>query len=344
MAEIAAAYGFGEHEFERAIAVLDQIEHSIRLPWWQRLLYRLYGILVSALVVSCIACVVIVSAFQFATSDAPGIIFILLAIVAIIAFVGCLVFIPLNLPLLAKVHRQKRRLRALGIADTAIGFVAARPAQRGWRLFLRKSFLVAGLLGFITAIVVSSMTRQPVYLLLIGSLGLVFILFYALQEGKLWLDILASRMNEITELKQKLAGLNKPEAGRIDVPTELVAKLAQIQKDQIQIGRANAIAEFKSSGEMFAVLSSSQVLRQKAHLDPGTRLKVEDAIEDLMQTPKPPAAQTGGEAGSVSFAVPGTDLNFVYLVDEKEDSLRLIELRGPAIGQASPAASGGIRA
>jgi len=152
------------------------------------------------------------------------------------------------------------------------------------------------------------------------------VLFYFLQEGKVWLDIVSLRFKEIGQLKTEMTSLGKEETGHISIPTDLVEKFAQIQTNQIRIGRANAIAELKSTKDLFSVLSSEEAVKQKAALDLGTRLKVEDAIEELMQDPKSTIAKTGG-TGPLSFPVKGTDLELVYLVDDKERRLKLTGLR-----------------
>src|SRR5215470_9785593 len=110
MPEPVAQYGLGETEFQWAIKVLDQVEKALQLPWWQQWLYKLYGVFISALVVSCISVVTIIISFWLgvkSTSDVPGVLLISSGLIALLAFLGALFFIPLNLPLLLKVRQQK---------------------------------------------------------------------------------------------------------------------------------------------------------------------------------------------------------------------------------------------
>ena len=76
--------------------------------------------------------------------------------------------------------------------------------------------------------------------------GLTFVVFSFLQEGKAWLDMVATRLTDITQLEASLMGMQKgAEAGtdRISLPRQTVEKLAEIDTERIVRGRANAIAE-----------------------------------------------------------------------------------------------------
>lgn len=334
--ESAVQYGPSQGDFQRAIAVLDQVEKALRLPWWQRLLYRLYSILISALAVSCVSAIVIFISFWLEWkpgSDLSGVLLLGSAIIALLALVGALFFIPLNLPLLFKVQKQKRRLRALGMTDAWIRFVPPQTGRRKLGAILRKIALSSGTLLILLALWASAANRTGFYLLFVGGIGLVLVLFYFLQEGKVWLDILASRFDEISKLKNEFTNLSKQEGGSVAVPRRLIEKFSQVQTDQILIGRANAIAESaQSSKELFSVLSSRKVLDEKGRLDIESRLRVEDAIEELMQKPRSETTKTDAVTGSLSSSVEGTNLEIVYTMDEKERRLQLVDLRQVAAG------------
>jgi len=336
MPEPVAQYGLGETEFQWAIKVLDQVEKALQLPWWQQWLYKLYGVFISALVVSCISVVIIIISFWLgvkSTSDVPGVLLVSSGLIALLAFLGALFFIPLNLPLLLKVRQQKRRLRALGMTDAWLGFVPPQTGRRKWGAILRKIALSSGTLLILLALWASAANRTGFYLLFVGGIGLVLVLFYFLQEGKVWLDILASRFDEISKLKTEFTNLSKQEGGSVAVPRRLIEKFSQVQTDQILIGRANAIAESaQSSKALFSVLSSRKVLDEKGRLDIESRLKVEDAIEELMQKPRSETTKTDAVTGSLSSSVEGTNLEIVYTMDEKGRRLQLVDLRQVAAG------------
>jgi len=334
--ESAVQYGPTQGDFQRAIAVLDQVEHALRLPWWQRSLYRLYSILISALAVSCISAIIIIVSFWLGvrpSTDLSGLLLVGSAIIALLALLGALFFIPLNLPLLFKVHKQKRRLRALGMTDAWIGFVPPQTGRRKWGAILRKIALSSGTLLILVGLLTAGASRSVFYLLFFGGIGLVLVLFYFLQEGKVWLDILASRFDEIGQLKTEFTNLSKQEGGSVAVPRRLIEKFSQVQTDQILIGRANAIAESaQSSKELFSVLTSRKVLEEKGRLDIESRLKVEDAIEELMQKPRSETTKTDSVTGSLSCSVEGTNLEIVYTMDEKARRLQLVDLRQASAG------------
>jgi hypothetical protein len=331
MTEPVAEYGLGETQFQRAIALLDQVEQSLRLPWWQQISYRLYTILIIALGVSCVSCILIAFSWTKIPAERSFVLFVSSYALGILAILGALVSIPLNLPLLIKVHRQKLRLRELGMTDAWIGFLGTESRRERWLTNARNVACVLGIVLILVSIPASLTSQDAFYVIFMGGAGLVLVVFYLLQEGKIWLDIVSSRFNEISQLKADMAKLNKQEAGRVAVPTALIEKFAQVQTGQILFGRANAMAEFKSAGELFSVLTSRKVLDQKAKLNIESRLKVEDAIEELMQGPRSTKSKTDKTTEQLSCPVDGTDLEILYAVDEKEHRLRLIELRQGAL-------------
>ena len=139
---------------------------------------------------------------------------------------------------------------------------------------------------------------------------------------------MAARTAALTAARALTPNLSKQEGGSVAVPRRLIEKFSQVQTDQILIGRANAIAESaQSSKELFSVLTSRKVLEEKGRLGIETRLKVEDAIEELMQKPRSEMTKTDSVTGSLSCSVVGTNLEIVYTMDEKEHRLQLVDLR-----------------
>src|SRR5215469_7764854 len=197
MAESAAQYGLGQAELQRAIKILDQVQQSLPLSRWQHVSYRLFILLISSLAVACIPLTVL---WKRANNQLPQAFFIPFFGFSILAFIGALVSIPLNLPLLIKVQRQKMRLGEVGMTDVWIGFLRGQTGRRRWGAIARKSALFLGILLIVAGIATAG-TRGKVVLFAFGGAGLVLVMFYFVQEGKVWLDILASRFNEISQLK-----------------------------------------------------------------------------------------------------------------------------------------------
>jgi hypothetical protein len=290
-------------------------------------LYRLNSVLVVALIVSFISLIVHILLLD-RWSQAP-LITLISGILAVITFLGALASLPFNLPLLVKVRRQKLRLQHLGLSDAWEDFFKVQMGRGRWGAVTRKIELGLGLLLILAGILMLVADSELIGLFL-GGFGLIFVVFYFLQEGKLWLDILASRTNEISDLKAKFSNLSKQGTARVAIPTDLIVKFAQIQKSHILTDRANAIANFKSAGELFSVLTSRKILDQKAELNIDRRLKTEEAIEELMQDPRPAGARTDSETGLLSYPVAGADLDITYAIDENDRRLRLLELRQDA--------------
>jgi hypothetical protein len=99
--------------------------------------------------------------------------------------------------------------------------------------------------------------------------------------------------------------------GRIAVSGEAIKQFAYIENEQIARSRVRAAAESVSAPKSeFSVLSSRAVLRKKADLEPGERLKVEETLAALMLQPKPPGVQVDPSgrwsAGSWERAFPSS--------------------------------------
>ena len=325
-------YELGETEYQRALAVLDQVEESLRLPRWQRILSTIYNFLA-------IAFLFFASSYGLAllwrvdASDFPSAVGLLSLIGAILAMFAAMVLIPFNLPLLIKIFRQKAALRKLGMRDTWIGFLRRQGGIKRSLRVARGIVFVVGIGMVLTGIVMFLVDPDHDYasLFWVDGIGLVLIMYYLLQEAKIWRRIVSARFDEIRDLKKKMVNLEKG-PGNIAVPRELIGKLAKIQSDQILIDRANAVAQFKPNDDLYSVLNSRRLLQQKAKLDAGVRLKVEEVIEELMQNPRTPSRKTV-DGTELSCPIMGTDFEIVYSVDQKEHRLHLTELR-PATAEA----------
>ena len=75
--------------------------------------------------------------------------------------------------------------------------------------------------------------------------------------------------------------------------------------------------------------ASRDVLAEKANLDSDARLKVEEAIEKLMQQPTSDTAREDPQTKLLYQPIEGLDREIVYGVDESEKRVRLVSLRPP---------------
>src|SRR5436309_10777107 len=110
MAESTAKYGLGEAEFQRAIAILDEVEYQLLLlplPRWERRFYGLYSFLSTTFVVACISSILCVAVAALGGSWESGTespIFRVSFIVTLLALIGSVTSIPFNLPLLFRIY------------------------------------------------------------------------------------------------------------------------------------------------------------------------------------------------------------------------------------------------
>jgi hypothetical protein len=201
------------------------------------------------------------------------------------------------------------------------------------------STFILGGVAFIGGLIAAFFSAGFLYYSL---LGFTLIIYSFLQEGKAWLDMVASRLTDITELQASMLGLQKGAeatgAETISVPPETIEKLARIDRERIVRGRVNAIAEAaKTTWTEFSVLTSRDVLDTKASLDVDARLKVEEAIEKLMQEPTSDSAREDPQTRLLHLPIEGTGREIVYGVDVPERRVRLVALKPTTLAEGQRA-------
>lgn len=330
MTQAARQYELSSTEFQRAITVLQQEQHSIGVSRAQRISYRVYTIFFFLFLVSFVGTVIVFVVDQ--KLGVPQNLSFALILTVAASFIGALLCIPLNFSLILKIARQKSNLRRLGFSDASeILWRAESRRRRFARLASRAAFII-GLLLFAGDLVIWIVEKKTFPTL--SVFGVTFVVFSFLQEGKAWLDMVATRLADITQLEASLMGLQKGAEAtgteRISLPRQTVEKLAEIDTERIVRGRANAIAEAsKAKWTGFSVQASRDVLAEKANLDSDARLKVEEAIEKLMQQPTSDTAREDPHTKLLYQPIEGLDREIVYGVDESEKRVRLVSLRPP---------------
>lgn len=149
---------------------------------------------------------------------------------------------------------------------------------------------------------------------------------------------MASRSKDIARLKQTVAILGEsaqsPGSERISVPSDWIEEFSRIETEEIVRSRTKAISEAAAAPKSgFSILSSAVVLNVKSRLDPDDRLKVEDAIDELIVQPRPRDVEKEADTGSVRLRVPGTYWEIVYAVNDAERQLKLLSLRQAALSE-----------
>lgn len=324
----AREYELDHAQFQRAISLLEKERQSIALSRAQRVSYRIFTIFLTLFFISLPASIICMALSEPSAKE-PGIIRGIFLFLLGLSLIGAFLCVPLNLSLMLKIYRQKRNLRRLGFSHASEILWKEQSRRRRWvRLAGRVAFIL-GLLLFVADVAMWIAIRKvlPFY----SFVGLSLVMFPFLQEGKAWLDMVGSRLTEITQLEASLLGLQQgaqaSKAQRILVPRETIEKLAEIDTERIVRGRANAIAEAAQTKWMdFSVLTSREVLAAKTELDADSRIKVEEAIEKLMQQPTSNHAREDPESRLLHLRVEGTNREIVYGVDAPDRRVRLVAL------------------
>ena len=339
MVEAARQYEISRAEFERALTLLERERESMRLSRAQKVSYQLYIIFVCGFVICLVG--VFISVLVSIERTKPSAVGFSFSIGLALCFLGAILSLILNIPLMLKIGRQKWRLRKLGFSDASDVLWKAQQKTRRWvavtgkiALYLGILFLGLGMLFLVVTVARGWGGRGRVgwWALWNFLFAIVLVVFYFLQKGKAWLDMVASRWTDITRLKASMLDLKKSAeragADRISVPSETIERFCQIETETIVRSRAQAISEMAMAPRSnLSILSSRDVLEAKSVLDAESRLKVEEAIEGLMLEPRPSGVEEDAKTGFLRRRVNGTDQEIVYAVDDAERRLRLVTLR-----------------
>jgi len=333
MAQATAQYEFDRVEFERALRVLDREQQAMQLSRAQRLSYKIYRISVWGFVL-CLVGIIIDFAIEFRRTEPPWAFMTFLLAVGLCFLLGIL-SLALNIPLILKIIRHKLLFHRRGLSDFLDVLWKTRQKTRRGMAIVEKTALGLGIVFLIISITTVRWIGWigAVTCFLIGTL---FIMFYVLQSGKAWLDMMTSQWRNATRLKESMAALEKAAqhggSERIPVPVDVIEQFSRIETEQIARSRAIAISESATAPKTdFSILSSNEVLKVKAGLDPDDRLKVEETINDLMLQPKPSGVERDADTDTLRQRVQGTDWEIVYAVDDAGRQVRLLSLLQSAI-------------
>jgi hypothetical protein len=334
MAQATAEYEFNRAEFERALGVLDREQQAMQLSRAQRLSYKIYRIFVWGFVL-CLVGIIVDFAIEFRKTE-PPFAFLIFFLAIGLCFLFAILSLVLNIPLILKIIRHKLLFHRRGLSDFLDALWKAHQKTRRRMAIVEKTALGLGIVFLIISII-------GIWISWVGAvtcflIGTLFIMFYVLQSGKAWLDMMTSRWRDAARLKESMAALEKAaqHAGseRIPVPVDVIEQFSRIETEQIARSRAIAISESATAPRTdFSIQSSNEVLKVKAGLDPDDRLKVEETINDLMLQPKPSGVEKDADTDTLRQGVQGTDWEIVYAVDDAGRQLRLLSLRQSAMGE-----------
>ncbi len=351
MAQAAEQYAFGRGEFNRALTVLDREQEAMQLSRAQRLSYKLYTIFSWGFVLCLVGTIIDVVIELRTGRPSLSTAFVAFAAAVALCLLVATLLLVLNIPLIVKIVRHKRLFHRLGLSDSLDVLWKERQKTRRWMALFEKVALGLGILALIVGITLiaysvvggwrgwfggGQMSASIEGALLYVFIGFVFIMFYVVQNGKAWLDMMASRWKDVVRLRESMGALEKgaQRAGseRIPVPVDVIEQFSQIENEQIACSRARAIGESATAAKLsFSILSSDALLKMKTGLDPDDRIKVEEAIDELALQPRPSGVEKDVETDTLRQGVPGTDWEIVYVVDDAGRQLKLLSLRQSVI-------------
>jgi len=345
MAQAGAQYELGRSEFERALAVLDREQQAMQLSRAQRLSYKLYTIFFWGFVL-CVVGAIIDLAIEFRRTEPPWA-FLTFVVALGLCFLVSVVLLVLNIPLVVKIIRNHLLFRRIGLSDVVDVLWKERQKTRRWKVIVERIGLGLGIFLLIFSIIIPIASVVPRWRgpflemgwsgsLVCFLIGTLVVMFVVLKRGKARLDMMTSRWTDITRLKESMAAVEKTaqHAGseRISFPADVIEQFSRIETEQIACSRAMAIGESARAPKLgFSILSSDEVLKAKTGLDPDTRLRVEETIDELVLQPRPNGVEMDADTGALRQRVQGTDWEIVYAVDDAGRQLRLLSLRQSAI-------------
>jgi hypothetical protein len=124
-------------------------------------------------------------------------------------------------------------------------------------------------------------------------------------------------------------------SGGVLLPLAVVQQIGDVEDEQIQRRRAEAINKGAAAQSGYALLRSRALVAEEARLDPATQLQIEARVADLATDPQPTDAQP---AGPGVWRVPAAGMEILFAVDHDARRIELYALRS-ALTESGGAAS-----
>jgi hypothetical protein len=319
---------------DRAMAVLEQEQQAILPSRWQRRVYYLFNFAQWSLS-SSILILLVTSGFYLDEPNAPLAVLVLLWVVLILS----LLIIPLfflNLGLVGKLWRHARLRRELGIREGLRDSFKMARRQGRIRNWITRFMAIAGVLIVIIALVAVvfihiSFTLKDIYLDTEGGIpllisfgifvvGLSLFSLHFIRRGR-------ERLNVVAQLQDSL---RIPETAtddvtEVEISPDVYSQIAQIERSHIIQERQRSIGRGHSDDDGVTHLVQTSVMAQKAKasLEPGTRVRVQNQIVELMYDPRPEESRPEQDTGLIVLRVPGTSIDIKYLVKDDTGTIQV---------------------
>lgn len=320
-------------DFDRVLAVLQHEQDAMKLTRGQRIAYWSYTIFLWSFILSVFGTLVATILMKDGQRTRADTVQYVCIVLGMISLFGGVVSLLMNLPLTAKIIRQRLAIHRMGISDASNALWRAQRRTKRSQVILRRVGLTVAILAFAVAVAVAFAGGGLKWgLWSVPAFGLLLVMMYVLERGKAWLNMMSAQGADARNLQQSLLRLRVSEGGEgiasIAVPNAAIQAFSRIESEQIARSRVSAIAKsVKTSATEYSISPSIEVRKVKVRLAPEQRLKVEEAFDALMLDPRPSSAQPDAETGFLRQKVEGTGLEFLYSVDDATRQLKLVSLR-----------------
>jgi hypothetical protein len=325
-------------DLEGGIEALSNAARAFRLTPFERGVY--HALLISVFVTAWSAITLILLAVLLEHRANVGNVVHDVGLPALIVMVCglCLatVALVLNIPLAARLYRERGRLRELGLASLSKSLWKAR-----WRgRWISRAFRWGPTIAFIFALAIAYGEEiadpDPVDVVIFALLLSMFIVVLLVLSGYLRnqrerMEIAASaeELKKGLQSLQQLAGKSE----KVSVPSELLEQAARIETAQIAKERKDAVLQSVSAAPSgYGVAFDPAAAEQRRMLDVPDRVELEDVVAQLSIEGPDKLKSDAGAAVPPEGAIRRGETNskrveFEYVVDRASHGIRIVAVR-----------------
>lgn len=312
----------GDPRVDHLVSLLRRERSAYELTTTQKLSY----VLLHVSTIGCAAFLVLAAGTLIAWKrvlgdDAPSLLLIFLVCSMVLGYLT-LVALLLNIPLLIKAAKNRRRLRELGLEPQTSRLWKDKAHSKARVDWLGGIFLILGFLLTVSGVVEGfKLDRAQVYPVAawLSALGLACIGSFLIRRGRARLEF----VKEIAALESVVRdnpALAPDGDGYENLPPDTLEQLRTLERNSIRRERETSILESLSpAGEpQYAVQKSRSVLADQERLPPERRALLESMLQQLMIGPH--------SAGS-TLSRTNSGLTIEYDVDDERRVVRVHAFR-----------------
>jgi hypothetical protein len=262
---------------------------------------------------------------------------------AVLVFGTSLAVIALviNIPLAAKLYRERARLKELGLASLSKSLWKESRRGRWISQVVRWGPVIVFVITFTLAVGAAKLADPD-----LNGVTLVIVLFTIFAALLVFASYLRNQRERIDlaaraeELKKVFQGLQQ-RAGKaevVSVPSELLEKAARIESAQIAKERRDAVLQSVSVGPSgYAVTFDRAAAEQRGMLDVSDRVELEDRVAQIsIEGPDKLTSQAGPpEGATLQCETKSKRVEIEYVVDRASHGIRVVAVRSVGGGSHS---------